>query len=71
MTDKDFLPLLQETLNRELPLSMEMALTDIPEWDSLSAMAVVGLAERYFARRLKLFELEGVRTVGEIYALLA
>lgn len=71
MTDKDFLLLLQETLNRESSVSMDMRLGDMPEWDSLSAMAVVGMAERCFARRLKLSELENVGTVAELYALLA
>lgn len=71
MTDKEFLLLLQETLNRESPLDMKMRLEDLPEWDSLSAMAVVGMAERYFGKPLKLTELGTVGTVEDLYALLA
>lgn len=71
MTDSDFLLLIQETLNREDPVSMNTRFDDMPEWDSLSAMAVVGMAERSFGRRLKLAELSRIDTVAELYALLS
>lgn len=71
MTDKEFLLLVQETLNREDPLEMRMQLNSLPEWDSLSAMAVVGMAERHFEKHLKLTQLANLETIEDLYALLA
>ena len=69
--DKNFLLLLQETMNREHPLTMPMQLKDIDEWDSLSAMAFLALAKRHFDKGLKLSDLEKAKTVADLYGLLS
>ena len=67
----EFLSLFQEILNSELPVALSMSLDDIPEWDSLSAMAFIALAERRFNKRLRLSDLRNKKTVEDLYGLLS
>jgi len=67
----EFLRLFQEILNSESPTEMSMRLEDIPEWDSLSAMAFIALAERHFNKHLRLSDLNGKKTVEELHDLLS
>lgn len=67
----EFLSLFQEILNSELPVELSMSLDDIPEWDSLSAMAFIALAERRFNKRLRLSDLRNKKTVEDLYGLLS
>jgi acyl carrier protein len=70
MDEQTFLSLLRDTVQCEGPLEMDMALAQVPEWDSLAAMATLALAERSFGRRLKLAQIKKAVTVGDLYALL-
>lgn len=71
MMDKHkFLALLQDTLQCEEALATEMRFTDIPEWDSMAAMATMAMAERHFGRQIKLAQLKKLVTVEDLYALL-
>ncbi|WP_288956672.1 acyl carrier protein [uncultured Desulfovibrio sp.] len=67
----EFLSFFQEILNSETPVKMSMCLKEIPEWDSLSAMAFIALAERRFNKRLRLSDLKNKKTVEELYGLLS
>lgn len=67
----DFLGLFQEILNSENPVEMSMSLNEIPEWDSLSAMAFIAMAERRFNKRLRLSDLKHKATVRDLYDLLS
>lgn len=67
----DFLARFQECIDREEPLAMDTPLEDIAEWDSLSAMAFIGLANAAYSRRLKLSDLETARTVSDLHALVS
>ncbi|MDR3175137.1 MAG: acyl carrier protein [Desulfovibrio sp.] len=70
MDENSFLTLLQDTLQCEEALRPELPLADVPEWDSLAAMAVLALGSRRFGRKLKLTQLRKAVTVGDLYALL-
>ncbi|MDR2123636.1 MAG: hypothetical protein LBP38_01455 [Desulfovibrio sp.] len=70
MDEQTFLVLLRDTMQCEGHLKMDMALADVPEWDSLAAMAALALAERSFGRHLKLAQIKKAATVGDLYALL-
>ena len=65
-----FLELLLDTLQRDEALTLDMRLADVPEWDSLAAMAVLALADRRFGRRLSLADFKTLVTVGDLHALL-
>ncbi|MDL2207194.1 phosphopantetheine-binding protein [Desulfovibrio sp. OttesenSCG-928-F20] len=70
MDKQNFLALLQDTLQCEDALEMEMRLVNIPEWDSMAAMATMALADRRFGKQLKLAQFKKLETVEELYALL-
>lgn len=67
----DFLARFQECIDREEPLALDMRLEDIAEWDSLSAMAFIGLANSAYGKRLKLTDLAKAKTVGDLHALVS
>ena len=71
MHKQDFLSLFQDTLQCEESLTMDIRLADIPDWDSMAAMATIALAERQFGKHLKLAQLKNAETVEDLYALLA
>ena len=65
-----FTDLLCDALRCEEPISMDMALKDIPEWDSMAAMVALAMAEQNFNKKISLADLETLTTVSDLYALL-
>jgi acyl carrier protein len=70
MDKNTFLTLLRDTLQCEKILTMDTLLADVPEWDSLAAMATLALAKQCFGKILKLVQIKKAVTVGDVYALL-
>lgn len=70
MDARIFLDLLMDTLQREDPLTLDMKLSTVAEWDSMSAMAVVALADRKFSKKITLSSLKNINTVDDLYVLL-
>ena len=70
MDTVSFLPLLLDTLQREEALCMDMKLTDLAEWDSIAAMAILALADRKFNKKLALADFKALETVDDLYVLL-
>ena len=69
--DKDaFLSMLQDVLQRGEPLDMDMALAEIPEWDSLTAMLTLALAKQRFGKDLKIADFKKTILVEDLYAFL-
>ena len=65
-----FTELLSDTLQSEGSISIDTALGDIPEWDSMAAMVVLALAERKFSKKIFLADLKNLTTVNDLYELL-
>jgi Phosphopantetheine attachment site. len=65
-----FIDVMLDTLQRDEPLSMDMPLSDVPEWDSLAAMAFLALADRKFGKKLSMGHLKSAQTVSDLHALL-
>lgn len=68
--NSEFLEDFQFAINSEEPVSPDARLADIEEWDSLSAMAFIALADRKYGRKLKFPDLEKARTVRDLHELL-
>lgn len=64
-----FLDELQDLLQREEPVTSEMALKNMEEWDSLSAMAIIAWFDKKFNIRLTFLDFENLYTVMDIIAL--
>lgn len=65
-----FIDLMLDTLQRDDPLDMDMVLANVPEWDSMAAMAFLALADRKFGKKLSMSCLKGAKAVSDLYALL-
>ncbi|MDR1045146.1 MAG: acyl carrier protein [Candidatus Adiutrix sp.] len=68
MTRAEFLAELQDILQRDEPLDAEMVLKDLPEWDSLSIMAVAGFFDKEFSKTLNFTDFESFITVEDLMA---
>ena len=65
-----FLVMLQDAFQRSEPLTMNMPLAEIPEWDSLTAMLTLTLAKQRFSKNLKIADFKKNMLVEDLYALL-
>ena len=63
---EEFLVELQDSLQRDEELKVEMALRDLPEWDSLAMMAIVVLFDKHFGQKLLFSDFENFKTVGDL-----
>ena len=70
MDNGAFLLMLQEAFQRNEPLTMNMPLAEIPEWDSLTAMLTLTLAKQRFGKNLKMADFKKSMLVEDLYALL-
>ena len=66
MTKEQFLTDMQDVLQTDEALTMETALGDLVEWDSLSKMATVAYLEKNFGTKLTFGEINALVTVGDI-----
>jgi acyl carrier protein len=66
MKTSDFLEELQDLLQREEPLEPEMRLKELPEWDSLSLMAIAAFFDKHFRQSLTFNDFERLTTVRDL-----
>ena len=65
----EFLPIFQDVLQRDDPLTADDALADIEEWDSLAVMATIAWFDRNLGRKLTFKDFKSLETVADIAAL--
>ena len=66
MNREEFLEHLQDILQRDDPLTSDMELRDIPEWDSLSMMAIAAFFDQHFEQTLVFADFAHFVTVGDL-----
>ena len=64
-----FLEELQELLQRDDPISPDMTLSDMAEWDSLAQMSCMAYFAKKFNVKTKISHYESLRTVSDLIAL--
>jgi len=65
-------PLFQEILDiPDLVLTREMTAKDIEEWNSLNHIRLISATEQKFGLRLTALEVENLKCVGDLAALVA
>ncbi|MDR3362191.1 MAG: acyl carrier protein [Desulfovibrio sp.] len=69
MQSADFLVELQELLQCDIPLSVDTALAEMEEWDSLAVMSCVAYLEKHFGMKTKISQYKKIRTVADLIAL--
>jgi len=68
MTKEEFLPEMQDVLQTETELTMDTALADLDEWDSLAMMATMAFLDQHFGVKVKIADLKALTTVGDVAA---
>lgn len=66
MTKADFLEKLQDIFERDEPVTEDLLLEDIEEWDSLSMMAVMAFFNKSLSITLLPVEVKDMKTVCDL-----
>ena len=64
-----FLEELRELLQRDEPITPDMALRDMEEWDSLAVMSCMAYFDKHFKVKTKISQYEHLRAVSDLMAL--
>ncbi len=70
MDEVAFLSMLREAFQCDAPLRMDMSLTEVPGWDSLTRMVTIALAMQHFGKEVKMADLEKTLRIKDLYVLL-
>jgi acyl carrier protein len=66
MTKEEFLKVLQDELEYEIVLSGDTLIKELEEWDSMSAMVLIGVVAQNFGVTLKASDIEAITTIDSI-----
>lgn len=69
MTQIEFLEALKDALQREEDLSLDMALADLEEWDSLAIISLISLFDAQLGRKVSGNDLRGAVSVRDLLRL--
>ncbi|MBR1672984.1 MAG: hypothetical protein IJ702_08650 [Fretibacterium sp.] len=69
MTEQDFLVKMKEILDNE-DVTMDTALADIEEWDSVSVVGYVAMANATCGKRPIAEQIRGCASIRDLYGLL-
>lgn len=70
MTEELFLEKMTDILDAEEEISMDMQLDDIEEWDSLSVVSYVAMANTACGKKVNVKEVREAETIRDLYDLL-
>ena len=68
MSKEEFLVQMQDVLQTDTELSMETALGDLDEWDSLSMMATMAFLDKNFGVKVPISVIKTFASMGYIAA---
>ena len=69
MDQKTFITKMQDLLEREDELKLDMSLADIDEWDSLSFVAFLAMADKVPGNRATPDAIRDAKIIGDLYAM--
>lgn len=67
--EKEFLEKIADILDCEQELSMESVLADIEEWDSLSFVSFLAMANATYGKKVAPAAVREVKTIGDLLLL--
>ena len=70
MTEELFLEKMTDILDAEEEVSMDMQLDDIEEWDSLSVVSYVAMANTACGKKVNVKDVREAETIRDLYDLL-
>lgn len=65
-----FLEQIEEILDTEQEITAESRLADIEEWDSLSIVSFLAMANVEYGKSLRKADFAGAETIGDLYRIL-
>ena len=66
MNKKEFLEKIADILDCEQEVSMESVLTDIEEWDSLSFVSFLAMANASYGKKVSPADVRAAKTIGDL-----
>lgn len=69
MNKDKFVSEIQKVISSSILLNENTILNDIPEWDSLSQMAIVSFFEENLKKEISLGDLEKLKTINDLFEL--
>ena len=70
MSEQNFLTKMKdEVLDTEMEISMDTALGDIEEWDSLSVVSFIAMAKTACGKKVERVAIANAKTLQDLYAL--
>ena len=70
MTEELFLEKMTDILDAEEDITMETQLDDIEEWDSLSVVSYVAMANTFCGKKVNVKDVREAETIQDLYNLL-
>lgn len=71
MSEKNFLTKMkEEVLDTEMDITMDTALGDIEEWDSLGVVTFIAMAKSSYGKKVERTAIVNAKTLKDLYALL-
>ncbi len=70
MNKQEFIKLLQDELEYEVVLTSDTLIKELEEWDSMSAMVLIGVVAQNFGVTLKASDIEAISTIDSIIAII-
>lgn len=71
MTEQEFIEKMQEdVLDTDVEISLEMALTDVEEWDSLSFVSFIAMAKEFGFTNVNREVVNKAKTVKDLFELM-
>ena len=67
--DKIFLERLTDVIDTESELTAETVLNDIEEWDSLSVVGFLSMAQALYGKGVNAADVKSAQTVADLYKL--
>ena len=70
MSEQEFITKMQdEVLDTEIDISLDMALDDVEEWDSLSFVSFIAMAKECRFTGVNREAVNNAKTIGDLFAL--
>ena len=66
---EQFLKKMQDLIDCEQELTMDCLLNDIEEWDSLSFVSFLAMANTQYGKKIKPADLRKAKTISDLYNL--
>jgi acyl carrier protein len=69
MSEKDFLAQMTDILEMEVEVKMDTVLGELEEWDSLSYVSFISMANATLGKKVTVKDLKSANTVADLYNL--